>query len=113
MIKYVVVPEKRTVYGIIEHTGNDALNKINKMVGHNSPFCVCDKKYKMPEKFKATVVCDPRDEWSVEDGKRRAKAKVLKNYYRSLDKKISAFRADVLELNGRVFETPDEFKNNT
>ena len=67
----------------------------------------------MPEKFKATVVCDPRDEWSVEDGKRRAKAKVLKNYYRSLDKKISAFRADVLELNGRVFETPDEFKNNT
>ena len=41
-----------------------------------------------------------------EIGKNVAKAKVLKNYYRSLDKRLDLFRCSLIELNGRVFETP-------
>ncbi len=112
MIKYAVIPEKKIVYAILSNTRHDALRKIEKMMGDDSVFCAWSKKYMMPNTFRAKATCDDRDEWNEEVGKEVAKAKVLKNYYRSLDKRIDMFRADLIELNGRVFETPAEFSEN-
>lgn len=112
MIKYAVVPEKKIVYAILSNTRHDALRKIDKMMGDNPVCCVYHKKYMMPNTFRAKATCDDRDEWNEEIGKEVAKAKVLKNYYRSLDKRIDMFRADLIDINSRVFETPEEFENN-
>ena len=78
MIKYVILEDKKTVIGILENTRLDGINKINKIMGVDagtSCFYVSHPKYLMPNIFKATVVCDPRDEWNVEEGKKFAKKK--------------------------------------
>lgn len=65
MIKYVILEDKKTVIGILENTSLDGINKINKIMGVDagtSPFYVSHPKYLMPNIFKATVVCDPRDD---------------------------------------------------
>lgn len=113
MIKYFVVPEKRTVYAVLTNTRHDALRKINKMVGYDSSFCAYHQKYLMPNTFRSKAVCDERDVWDTEVGKKVAKDKLLNSYYRSLDKRIDMFRADLIEVNGRVFETSEEVKNNS
>lgn len=112
MIKYIVVPERRMVKAILENTTYDAYNKINKMLV-DTPFCACSDKYLMPNHFVAEVLCDDRDEFDVEFGKRRAKKIILDNWRKSLNKRIAKFREDMLILNGKVFETPEELENNT
>ena len=107
MIKYVILEDKKTVIGILENTRFDGINKINKIMGVDagtSSFYISHPKYMMPNMFKATVVCDPRDEWNVEEGKKLAKKKVLKNYYKSLDKRIDMFQNDLKKLNKKVFD---------
>ena len=113
MIKYFVIPEKRTVHAVLTGTKFDGLRKINKMVGNDSSFCAYHKKYLMPNTFRSKAVCDERDEWNEETGKKIAKGKLLNSYYRSLDKRVDMFRADLIEVNGRVFETSEEVKNNS
>lgn len=104
MIKYVVVKEKNTIYAILEDTRYDALNKMRKITTkHGGTFSTYSDKYLMPKFFKAKVVCDPRDTWDEEEGKRRAKKQVLKNYYRSLDKRMAQFEADLDSLHEMVF----------
>ena len=113
MIKYIVVPERRMVKAVIENTEYDACNKIHKML-RDTPFCACSDKYLMPNRFVAIVNCDDSDEFNVEFGKKRARKIVLDNYYKSLDKRVSKFREDILVMNGKVFETPAEMlENNT
>lgn len=112
MIKYIVVPERRMIKAILENTEYDACNKIAKML-RDTPFCAFSDRYLMPNRFVATVVCDERDEFNEKFGKERAKKIVLDNYYKSLDKKIAYCREDLLVLNGKVFETPTNLKNNT
>ena len=113
MIKYFVNKNKRQVIAILENTKWDACNKICKMIA-DTEFCVApNNKYIMPNQFKVTVTCDPRDEFDVEVGKKIAKKRVLKNYYASLDKRVDKFREATLILNGKVFDTPKEIKNNT
>ena len=108
MIKYAANKEKRTVHAWLDHTRYDAYNKICKMV-QTTDFCVCPhEKYMMPSKFSVKVVCDDRDEFNEEFGRRRAKKILLDNYYRSLDKHVNKFFDATLELNGKVFENPEE-----
>ena len=112
MIKYFVNKDKQQVIAVLENTRWDAFNKISKMVV-DTEFCVVpNNKYLMPSQFKVTVTCDPRDEFNVEVGKKIAKKRVLKNYYASLDKRVAKFREAALVFNGKVFETPEEIKNN-
>lgn len=111
-IKYVVIPKKNTVKAILENTEYDAYNKINKMM-RDTGFCVCSDKYRMPNRFVANVVCDPRDKFDVEVGKRIAKKRILDRYYKSLDRKVDAFRVAAMELNGKIFETPAWFEEGT
>lgn len=113
MIKYFVNKQKRQVIAVLENTKWDAYNKIDKMIA-DTEFCmVPNNKYLMPSQFKVTVTCDPRDEFNVEVGKKIAKKRVLKNYYASLDKRVSKFTEAALILNGKVFKTPAEMIENT
>lgn len=111
-IKYFVNKDKRQVIAILENTRWDACNKICKMIA-DTDFCVVpNHKYLMPNQFKVTVTCDPRDEFNVEVGKKIAKKRILKNYYASLDKRVAKFHEAAIVFNGKVFETSEEVKNN-
>jgi hypothetical protein len=111
-IKYVVIPEKKQTIGILRNCEFDAVNRIEKLMGDG--FHLCDiRKYMMPHTFKATVTCYPGDEYDEEEGKRRVKQKLMNNYHKSIDKRIDIFRAELIAMNSRVFETPEVLKNNT
>ena len=62
--------------------------------------------------FRAVVQCDPRDEFSVEEGKKKAKERIMKRYYPALDKRVNKGREALLILNGKVFKTPETLENN-
>ena len=112
-IKYFINEEKRQVIGLLENTRYDAINKIEKMLG-DTEFCFCgSEKYLMPSEYRAVVQCDPRDEFSVEEGKKKAKERIMKRYYPALDKRVNKFCEALLVLNGKVFETPEALENNT
>lgn len=111
-IKYFVNEEKRQVIGILENTRWDAVNKIHKMI-RDTDFCfVANKKYEMPNEFRAVVQCDPRDEFNPEVGMQIAKQRILDRYYPAIRKRVSKFREAARMFNGKVFETSEEVKNN-
>ena len=106
-IKYVVIPDKKQTIGILTNCEYDAVNRIEKLMGDG--FHLCDvRKYMMPHTFKATVQWYHGDEYSEEAGKREAKKKLLRNYYKSLDKRLDKFREELLVLNGKFFENSEE-----
>ena len=97
-IRYVVNEKKKTTMCILEHTKFDAIDKINKML-KNTGFCFANKKkYLMPSCFRVSTVCDPRDEYSIEEGKRVAKEKLMRHYYKSIDKRLAWFEQEVKDL---------------
>lgn len=110
-IKYIILEDQRKVYGVMEDTRYDAVNKINRIVGSgNSVFTVHNKKYEMPNVFKACCVCDEADTFSAEEGKNIVKKKILDRYYKSFDKRLDMFKSDLIQLNSKVFETPSELQ---
>ena len=112
-IKYFVNEEKRQVIGLLENTRWDAYNKISKMI-RDTDFCVApNEKYMMPSEFKAIVQCDPKDEFSVEEGMKIAKKRILDRYYPALDKRVAKFFDAALVFNGKVFETSSDVEENT
>lgn len=109
-IKYFVNEEKRQVIGLLENTQWDAYHKICKMI-RDTDFCVApSEKYMMPSEYRAVVQCDPRDEFSIAEGKKKAKKRILDRYYPALRKRVSKFREAALFFNGKVFETPAELE---
>lgn len=111
MIRYFINEEKRQVIGLLEDTQWDAYNKISKMI-RDTDFCVApSEKYMMPTEFRAVVQCDPADEFSVEEGMRIAKQRILDRYYAALDKRVHKFFDAALVLNGKVFKTTDVLEN--
>lgn len=103
MIKYTVVRNKNMVIAELNHTENDVVNKIRKILC-DSPFSVDLTKFVMPNRFKSVAKLDSRDTFSEEEGKRVAKEKLMKRYYNSYDKRMDAFRCYLLQLNGKIFE---------
>lgn len=102
-IKYYKVPEKRQVIAVMPNTTFDAYNKIRKMMHkcgyHFSPMSEKEMQgYLMPDDFKVVVTCDERDEYNFETGKEIAKNRLLKNYHKSLDKRIKKFRDSVAQF---------------
>lgn len=111
-IKYFVNEEKRQVIGLLENTRWDAYNKISKMI-RDTDFCVAPhEKYMMPNEYRAVVQCDPRDEFSVEEGMKKAKERILNRYYPALDKRVSKFFEAAMIFNGKVFKTPETHEDN-
>lgn len=102
MIKYVVIPEKRTVVGILENTDMDAYHKINKMIDGSNILIDFDK-YLMPNRFKVSVVCDESDEFNEEVGKNMAKERLMRKYYKSLDSRLLKFKNEIKIINEKIF----------
>ena len=114
-IKYVVLPEKKQVIAILSNTRFDAYNKVMKLCrkfneGQSTVFiCPNPDKFMMPNEFKVTVNCLEEDEFNVEEGKLKAKERLLKNYYKSFDKRIEMFLRDTSILQNNIV-IPDEYK---
>jgi hypothetical protein len=112
MIKYFVDQDEKKVVAVLENTRWDAYNKICKMI-RDTDFCLVPKdKYMMHSSYRAVVTCNDMDEFDVEVGKKIAKERALDHYYAALDKRIDEFRTSLLVMNGKVFETSEEVKNN-
>jgi len=101
-IKYITIPEKKMTVGILENTEFDAVLAIQKKLEGTSLGCTWTS-YLMPTSFKSSTVCHPDDEFDVEVGKQVVKDKLLKNYYKSLDKKFNQFEQDVKKLYDNLF----------
>lgn len=102
-IKYYTIPEKKQTIAVLPNTKWDVYNKIDKMMAETGFRFTPNgsnafKQYMLPDNFKAIVTCDERDEYDVEEGKRQAKKKLMKNYHRSVDKRLAKFKADVAEF---------------
>lgn len=102
-IKYYEVPEKRQVIAVMNNTQYDSINKIRKIMNQSgyyfSPMSEREmESYMMPDDFKVVVTCDERDEYSFEVGKQIAKNRLLKNYRKSLDKRIGKFHESVTQF---------------
>lgn len=96
-IKYFENPEKRQVVATMSNCEYDCYNKIRKLTGEmNFQFCPRSNKqwdaYLMPDTFRVVLNCDERDEYSFEEGKKIAKKKLMKNYYKALDKRLAKFK---------------------
>lgn len=101
-IKYVVIKEKRMTVGMLENCEFDAIHQIKKKL-RGTPFIFDCEKYLMPVRFKTVAICDPDDEYSIEEGKKVVKEKLMKNYRKSLNKKMNLFERDVKKLYRNVF----------
>ena len=106
-IKYYFNREKKQTIAVLDNCKFDAYNRIDKIM-NESEFMFCSKvsnehdKYIMPDTFKATVTCDPRDEYNEEVGKREAKKKLMRNYYKSLDKRLAMFKESVVKFSDNM-----------
>ena len=101
MIKYIVIPEKRTVVGILENTDIDAYHKINKMLDGTNIF-VDIGKYLIPNRFKVSVVCDKMDEFDEEIGKNIAQERLMRKYYKSLDSRLLKFKNEIEKIHKKI-----------
>ena len=94
-IKYVHVPEQEKCIAVLENTRYDAIHKIAKIMGQTKSLCFDPSKYLMNNSYRAVVVCHPEDEYDAEEGRRKAKKKLLDHYYEQLDKRLDAFADDL------------------
>lgn len=106
-IKYYEIPERKQVVAVLNHTQWDAYNKIDKMLSNTNlvlvePESVKRDKYRMPDSFRVVVTCDPRDEYDFETGAQIAKKRLMRNYYKSLDKKLNAFTDELTVIAFRL-----------
>lgn len=103
-IKYYSIPEKRQTIAVLSNTKWDAYNKINKML-RDTDFCFAPRqKYMMPDEFKVILKCDERDTYDIDKGKEIAKKKLMKNYRKSLNKRLKMFNNSMVNLNNVVLE---------
>lgn len=107
-IKYYSAPGQKTV-AVLDGTQYDAINKIAKLTGE-SDLCLFGSKYMMPDTFRVVTRCHYGDVFDAETGKKIAKAKLMKKYYKCFDRKMAMFKASMDRLNNRV---DDFFKNKT
>ena len=112
MIKYYYKPSTRQTFAVLNGCRFDAVNKIGKLMG-NLEWCMCSNKYMMNDTYRVSVKCSDEDVFSEEEGRKQAKAKLMKKYYKDFDRCVDRFKTDLIELNGRVFETPAELEENT
>ena len=109
-IKYYTNHEKKQVHAVLSGCEFDAINKIDKFMGNHS-WCWTSKGYLMPGEFRAVAKCHPDDVFDEAKGRDIAKERLMKKYYKAFDARIDRFRSDLIELNGKVFETPAELEN--
>lgn len=102
MIKYIEVPEYKKIVAILSDTAYDAVFKIMKITGSTKTIGFDPSKYMMRDTYRAVVVCHGDDTYSLEEGKKQAKKKLLDHYYEALDKRVDMWVEDVNKL---MYET--------
>ena len=101
-MNYYVIPEQGKVIGVLNGCAWDAVRKIERIT-NGTCFCAFDKKYLMPNTFRAVAKCSEDDVFDEETGKEIAKQKVMVKYYDSLDRRMSAFFSEVGGLYWKCF----------
>ena len=104
-IKYYSAPGNKTI-AVLDGTRYDAINKIVKLTGESDVCLFCDK-YMMPDTFRVETRCHEGDVFNEEIGRKIAKAKLMKKYYKCFDRKMAMFKVSMDRLNNRV----DDFFN--
>ena len=99
-IKYYSAPGKKTV-AVLSGCQYDAINKITKLTGE-SDMCLFGGKYMMPDTFRVETRCHDGDVFDEAIGKKVAKAKLMKKYYKCFDRKMAMFKESMDRLNTRV-----------
>lgn len=95
-IKYVCLPEKKQTIAYFEKdTTYDAVDKIEKVLSDTNVVVFPQKKYLMPRSFRAIVTCVAPDVYNEEEGKKQAREKLLRNYRRSVHKRMAWFVEDL------------------
>lgn len=104
-VKYYTNPDKRQTIAVLSGTKYDAVNRIEKSMNSCDPeFIIPGSIYLkclMPDKYKVVVTCDERDVYDEETGKKIAKDKLMRNYYKSVDKRIAMFKQYMDEFVGQ------------
>ena len=111
-IKYYYQPSTEKTFAELRGCRFDAINKIEKMMG-NFDWCLCSNKYLMDDTYRASVKRSTEDEHNEVEAQKYAKEKLMRKYYRDFDRIMDRFKCDVIELNSKLFETPEVMKNNT
>ena len=101
-IKYVDVPEQKKTIAILENCKYSAVNQIARITGSTKTIGFDPSKYMMRDTYRAVVVCHGDDTYSLEEGKKQAKKKLLDHYYEALDKRVDMWVEDVNKL---MYET--------
>lgn len=102
-IKYYPIPEKRQMVAVLSDCKWDAFNKIDKIM-RETGFCFSPNgakeynMYLMPDTFRVVLNCDERDEYTIKEGQERAKEKLMKNYHRSMNKRLNRFKKNFDKL---------------
>ena len=109
-IKYYYQPFTQKTYAELRGCRFDAINKISKFMS-GFDWCMCTNKYMMRDTYRVSVKLADGDEHNEKVARTYAKEKLMQRYYRDFDRCIEMFRADLIELNGRVFETPEMIEN--
>ena len=95
-IKYVSLPEKKQTIAYFEKdTTYDAIDKIMKVLNDTNIHVYPYKKYLMPKSFKAIVTAVDPDVYDEAEGKKQAREKLLRNYRKSLRKRMVWFVEDM------------------
>lgn len=105
-IKYYKIPEKKITIGVLNGCQYDVANKIAKLTADlNIDVILYDKKYLMPDTFRAIVRCHDDDVFNEEEGERQVKEKLMNKYYRSFDKRMDMFKKSLDRLNEKVADS--------
>lgn len=112
MIKYYYKPSTKQTFAVLNGCQFDAINKISKFM-HGFDWYMSSEKYMMRDTYRVSVKCSDDDVFDEEKGRKYAKAKLMKRYYKDFDACVDRFRSDLIELNSRVFETPAELEETT
>ena len=105
-MKYYFDRENGMTIGVLNGCKHDALHHIDRIT-NNTSFCAYNKKYLMPNTFRAVAKVSEGDVFDEEVGKNIVKDKVMKKYYDSLDHRMSMFMSEVYELYHKCFDEDD------
>lgn len=101
MIRYKVIEDQKMVIAILDNSNrdgskdertcrNDAVSKVRKLI----PWELSEEDKKilqMAPRYVGKVVCHEDDVFDVDEGKRRAKKKVLEKYHTALHRRVNKF----------------------
>lgn len=101
-IKYYCMPDKKKIVGVLSNCENDVINKIDKFCTDTGFDFWADDRFVMPHSFKAEAVARDGDEYDEAIGKEIVRAKIMKRYYASHDKRLNLFKKMLSDFNKKV-----------